>query len=1460
MKNLENVDESDQILMLQKRIRELDFALEQCQRGSAIPSIILPVPVVLQEASKKTNVTVLRTHLDRYNATQVDLLFQEIGVTAVMGDSEESRDEFANEVNKTAKLWPAELFRQTRLIDTPFAGTVEKEINFWKDLDKKLGETKEQLESPSTLLTKLVLKRTNRVSEQLISEAESNLDKAIKTVGVALGFLRDYPIVELQSATSLQPKLARAITNCLSHFGKLKHSTYDFGRAIRLLEVLGSNVIQRIISILREKNVMQCSIEDLRIWKQQFDEVLLSWKTNFNSQISTMKDIAKRRNETFAKPKFDFEILQVRMNSIVEFREQHEKILSILSTVLVGSDGDFLAELSEAYQVLVRTNTDIYDLSSNNGNMMWSNSILHYEKRLEKIEDRITRILDERLHAAKSADEMFRIFALFNPLFFRPSIRNAVNAFRATLMKSVREDVRRLQDKFKLRYDESQEKVTSELRDIPPLSGRIIWARQIENQLTMLMKRIQDVLGIGWEDHMEGKQLKEVCDELRSYLDTNQIYQDWINGQLKADSTKYSKVKDFLLLVEEDPRTGAKSLKVNFDDKQVVVYKEVKYLEWLLPSMSVAHKQIPTSIQARATEAYNRYPIALALESALTSYASAKSKINSSNSILLTSHLQAVRDVIKDAMGGSKRSKWVKWDTKELLNDWVSLLVNKIYNLQERVDDVNDKIKVIEKLITELSHCEYNRTRMEGIIASIQSVVDELPMKGLSNVVGWVNKLDKRIENVLICKLKTAIDSWCLAFDADFDESASNSVVRTGRHGKDDKDASGLVVDAFYHEIILSNQVLSVQPPLEQTKRNIFLEYHQYLSIATMLPRLIAQRFQVFAEASKEQKDYSSILRTLSVDILMKPYILVDHKMAKAKDYVAGWLQYQTLWDASVSTVTDQLERDLNLWQKLLSDIRIARSAVDSVHDEQAFGAIVINHRSAQNKINLKYDTWQKECQSRFGIILLQDIKTTHVDIVTIKTKLESLSLEGTTKDAIMAVEYILKAKSRVAEFEAKSNALKTSEKLLQTQRFAFPSDWLPVSNVVGAYDDMCNILDRRNTAMNAQIHSLQQKIKEEDLAVNARAEKFMENWNVHKPIEGGIIAATALETISMYAGQLAKLLEETQRLRGAKESLNIDYISDDRLNFVEVEINDLKEAWNAIAPISEKLISLAATFMKDVNPTTIRKVLEELINEIKNVPSKVRSYAAVETVLEKIQKYLGFQPILRDLCTDALKERHWKILLEKLGVKQIFKTLTIGMIWESNAIIHRKNIQEVLATAQGELALEQFLRDLRDHWIDRELVVSTRDGAKIVVAWEGLFSTLEDNLVSLASLKQSPYFRNVPEFQEDSVNWENRLTNLRSIFDVWVEVQRKWIYLRGIFKNADIKAQLPAQYSKFKSIDNEYGSLMKRVSAKPTVLDILQLDNLQRQLEREDSTMALIQKALGEYLEKQRQIFPVSF
>jgi len=87
---------------------------------------------------------------------------------------------------------------------------------------------------------------------------------------------------------------------------------------------------------------------------------------------------------------------------------------------------------------------------------------------------------------------------------------------------------------------------------------------------------MEDVLGAGWEDHVEGRQLKEVCTGLSNSLGTDNLYAEWLSAQLKGDSSKkLGGSKDFLMLVDEDSRTMRKSLRVNFDEKQVVVYKEV---------------------------------------------------------------------------------------------------------------------------------------------------------------------------------------------------------------------------------------------------------------------------------------------------------------------------------------------------------------------------------------------------------------------------------------------------------------------------------------------------------------------------------------------------------------------------------------------------------------------------------------------------------------------------------------------------------------------------------------------------------------------------------------------------------------------------------------------------------------------------------------------------------------------
>ena len=72
--------------------------------------------------------------------------------------------------------------------------------------------------------------------------------------------------------------------------------------------------------------------------------------------------------------------------------------------------------------------------------------------------------------------------------------------------------------------------------------------------------------------------------------------------------------------------------------------------------------------------------------------------------------------------------------------------------------------------------------------------------------------------------------------------------------------------------------------------------------------------------------------------------------------------------------------------------------------------------------------------------------------------------------------------------------------------------------------------------------------------------------------------------------------------------------------------------------------------------------------------------------------------------------------------------------------------------------------------------------------------SSNNNNICRLSSLKRISQV-----FEEDALQWEEKLNRIHDVFDVWIDVQRRWVYLDGIFSgSADIKALLPVETQRF--------------------------------------------------------------
>ncbi|KAJ1515064.1 hypothetical protein HMI56_006694 [Coelomomyces lativittatus] len=72
-------------------------------------------------------------------------------------------------------------------------------------------------------------------------------------------------------------------------------------------------------------------------------------------------------------------------------------------------------------------------------------------------------------------------------------IRAAIQEYQDQLIETVKKDIKSLQDKFRLGYPASEAYRISIVRDIPPISGAITWARQIDRQLETYMQHVGDI-------------------------------------------------------------------------------------------------------------------------------------------------------------------------------------------------------------------------------------------------------------------------------------------------------------------------------------------------------------------------------------------------------------------------------------------------------------------------------------------------------------------------------------------------------------------------------------------------------------------------------------------------------------------------------------------------------------------------------------------------------------------------------------------------------------------------------------------------------------------------------------------------------------------------------------------------------------------------------------------------------
>ncbi|XP_073783095.1 cytoplasmic dynein 1 heavy chain 1 isoform X2 [Danio rerio] len=1446
---------------VEKKIAELEMGLLHLQQNIEIPEISLLIHPIISNVAKQC--------YERGEKPKV----------TDFGDKVEDPT-FLNQLQSGVNRWIREIQKVTKLDRDPASGTALQEISFWLNLERALNRIQEKRESPEVLLTLDILKHGKRFHATVSFDTDTGLKQAVETVNDYNPLMKDFPLNDLLSATELD-KIRQALVAIFTHLRKIRNTKYPIQRALRLVEAISRDLSSQLLKVLGTRKLMHVAYEEFEKVMVACFEVFQTWEDEYEKLQVLLRDIVKRKREENLKMVWRLSPahrkLQARLDHMRRFRRQHEQLRAVIVRVLRpqvsavpqhaqgesaepadlkvaevlfdAADANAIEEVNLAYENVKEV--DGLDVSKE-GMEAWEAAMKRYDERIDRVETRITARLRDQLGTAKNANEMFRIFSRFNALFVRPHIRGAIREYQTQLIQRVKDDIESLHDKFKVQYPQSQSCKMSHVRDLPPVSGSIIWAKQIDRQLTAYMKRVEDVLGKGWENHVEGLKLKQDGDSFRAKLNTQEIFDDWAR---KVQQRNLG-VSGRIFTIENTRargRTGTVlKLKVNFLPEIITLSKEVRNLKWL-------SFRVPLAIVNKAHQANQLYPFAISLIESVRTYERTCEKVEErvSISLLVAGLKKEVQALITEGIS-------LVWESYKL-DPYVQRLAETVFNFQEKVDDLLLIEEKIDLEVRSLETCMYEHKMFTEILNRIQKAVDDLNLHSYSNLPIWVNKLDIEIERILGVRLQAGLKAWTQVLrgqmedkaDVDMDTEAPQVSHKPGGEPR---------IKNIIHELRITNQVIYLNPPIEDCRYRLYQEMFAWKMNILSLPRIQSQRYQVGVhyELSEEEKFYRNALTRMpdGPSALEEAYNAVKENVSEVEQYVKVWLQYQCLWDMQPENIYNRLEEDLNKWQALLVQIRKARGTFDNAETRKEFGPVIIDYGKVQSKVNLKYDSWHKEVLSRFGQMLGNNMQDFHSQISKSRQELEQHSVDtASTSDAVTFITYVQTLKRKIKQFEKQVDLFRNGQRLLEKQRFQFPPSWLYIDNIEGEWGAFSDIMKRKDTAIQQQVANLQMKIVQEDRAVENRTTDLLADWEKTKPVAGSLRPEEALQSLTIYEGKFGRLKDDREKCAKAKEALELTDTglpssSEERVQVALEELQDLKGVWSELSKVWEQIDQMKEQPWVSVQPRKLRQSLDGLLNQLKNFPARLRQYASYEYVQRLLKGYMKVNMLVIELKSEALKDRHWKQLMKRLHVNWVLSELSLGQIWDVDLQKNEMVVKDVLLVAQGEMALEEFLKQIREVWNSYELdLVNYQNKCRLIRGWDDLFNKVKEHINSVSAMKLSPYYK---VFEEDALSWEDKLNRIMALFDVWIDVQRRWVYLEGIFTgSADIKHLLPVETQRFQSISTEFLALMKKVTKSPLVMDVLNIQGVQRSLERLADLLGKIQKALGEYLERERSSFP---
>lgn len=391
------------------------------------------------------------------------------------------------------------------------------------------------------------------------------------------------------------------------------------------------------------------------------------------------------------------------------------------------------------------------------------------------------------------------------------------------------------------------------------------------------------------------------------------------------------------------------------------------------------------------------------------------------------------------------------------------------------------------------------------------------------------------------------------------------------------------------------------------------------------------------------------------------------------------------------------------------------------------------------------------------------------------------------------------------------------------------------------------------------------QVTSEQDSRFREELKQLRKDFLDSGPGVSNITLDEGVDSLASYKRKLVKMNKIKAELINAQNLFNLDVKPYPELQQTQGDIDQLSKIYELYVQFKEFQVNMSSMLWGDLDIALLQKGAEDFEKTAKRFPKDLKEIFTFKMVEAKLLNFKEALPLVVSLKNDSMKPRHWQKLMDVTGVTfdVTLKTLTLSNIFSMELHRFTAAIEDIINEAVQEAKIENELAKIDAAWRNNALSVvkykkDGQDRGFILRAADDLKLELEDNMLNLQTISGSRF---VGAFVDRVRKWEKTLNLVSECLETWFTVQKKWVYLEGIFIGAeDIRQQLPEEAKRFDAIDKLYKTIMTTTSKNPNVVDACSTDNRLQVLATLSERLDSCQKSLSDYLDTKRSSFPRFF